>query len=154
VTVVEVVTEVKAPVARCFDLARDIDLHVRSMADTGERAVAGKTSGLIGQGEEVTWEGRHLGVKQRFTSRITGFDPPRHFRDEMVRGAFKSFVHDHHFEARGGRTTMRDVVRFESPVGFAGRLVDSLFMAGYLRRLLARRSAAIKDAAEQESARG
>jgi ligand-binding SRPBCC domain-containing protein len=149
VRLVEVVTEVKAPAARCFDLARDLDLHVRSMAGTGERAVAGRTSGLIGPGEEVTWEARHLGVTQRFTSRITGFDPPSYFRDEMVRGAFKSFVHDHHFGEQGGRTKMRDVVRFESPCGVLGRLVDRLFMAGYLRRLLARRSAAIKIAAER-----
>jgi ligand-binding SRPBCC domain-containing protein len=150
--VVEVVTEVRAPVARCFDLARDIDLHVRSMAGTGERAVAGRTSGLIGLAEDVTWEARRLGVKQRFTSRITGFDPPNHFRDEMVRGAFRSFVHDHYFEERGDRTTMRDVVRFESPFGFVGRLVDSLFMGDYLRRLIASRSVSIKNAAEQENA--
>lgn len=150
-TVVEVITEVKAPASRCFDLARDIDLHIKSMSDTGERAVAGRTSGLIEPGDEVTWEAKHLGVRQRFTSRITGFGRPRHFRDEMVRGAFKSFVHDHYFEEHDGGTTMRDVLRFESPVGFVGRFVDSVFMAGYLRRLLGDRGSAVKKVAEHES---
>ena len=147
---VEVVTEVKAPASLCFDLSRDIDLHVMSMVGTGERAVAGRTSGLIELGEEVTWEAMHLGVRQRFTSRITEFDRPRHFRDEMIRGAFQSFVHDHHFEEHDGGTTMRDVVRFASPFGFVGRLVDSAFMAGYLRRLLGDRGAAVRKVAEHE----
>ena len=147
---VEVVTEVRAPATRCFELARDIDLHLKSMADTGERAVAGKTSGLIGLGEEVTWEAKHLGVRQRFTSRITGFSPPRHFRDEMVRGAFKSFVHDHYFEEDDGLTTVRDVLRFSSPFGIVGRIVDRVVLAGYLRRLLSRRREAVKRTAEQD----
>jgi ligand-binding SRPBCC domain-containing protein len=151
VTVVEVVTEVRAPAARCFDLARDIDFHLKSMEDTGERAVAGRTSGLIELGEEVTWEAKHLGVKQRFTSRITGFSRPKYFRDEMVRGAFKSFVHDHHFEEHDGATTMRDVLQFSSPFGFIGRVVDKVFMAGYLGRLIASRSEALKRVAEQQN---
>src|SRR5688572_15352099 len=94
---IEIVIEIAASPPRCFDLARDLDLHVASMAHTGERAVAGRTSGLIGLGEEVTWRGRHFGFVLDHTSRITAFDPPRHFRDEMIRGRFETFVHDHFF---------------------------------------------------------
>jgi len=89
---------VKAPPERCFDAARDLDLHILSMSRTGERAVAGRTTGLIELGQHVTWEARHFGVRQRFTSQITAFDRPRHFQDSMTNGAFRSFVHDHHFE--------------------------------------------------------
>lgn len=69
-----------------------------TLAHTHERAVAGRTTGLIELGEEVTWEGRHFGFRQRFTSRISAFDRPLRFQDRMIRGAFKSFVHDHDFE--------------------------------------------------------
>ena len=100
---IEVTSVVAAPPQHCFDLSRDIDLHVRSMAGTGERAVGGRTAGLIGPGEEVTWQGRHFGVERRFTSWITAFRPPGHFQDTMVRGAFRSFVHDHFFDDRAGR---------------------------------------------------
>ena len=72
--VIRVVTPIAAPVERCFDLARDIDFHVRSMAHTGERAVLGRTTGLIGLGESVTLEARHLGVRQRITAKVTEFD--------------------------------------------------------------------------------
>lgn len=148
--VIRVVTAIAAPVERCFDLARDIGFHTRSLAATGERAVAGRTAGLIGPGESVTWEARHLGVRQRFTAAVTEFDPPTYFRDVMTKGAFRSFAHDHRFEARGGGTVMTDTVAFRSPFGPVGAAVDYLFMAHYLRRLLEGRARAIK--AEAESA--
>jgi hypothetical protein len=46
-----IVTPIAAPIERCFDLARDIDFHTKSLDHTGEKAVAGRTSGLIGLGE-------------------------------------------------------------------------------------------------------
>ena len=134
--VFRIVTTIAAPIGGCFDLARDIDFHTESLGHTGERAVAGRTSGLIGLGESVTWEGRHLGVRQRLTVEVTAFDRPFYFRDVMTAGAFRSFAHDHRFEERGGGTVMTDEVEFRSPLGPVGWLVDRLFLAGYLRRLL------------------
>ena len=103
-TRIELVTDIRAPRDRCFDLARDLDLHIRSMTRSGEQAVAGKTSGLIGLGEEVTWRARHFGVVHHHKSRITAFERPSYFRDSMVAGRFKSFEHDHIFETVGGIT--------------------------------------------------
>jgi ligand-binding SRPBCC domain-containing protein len=147
--VIRIVTTIAAPIERCFDLARDIDFHVRTQSASGERAIAGRTSGLIEMNETVTWEARHLGVRQRFTSKITAFDRPGHFRDEMQAGAFRSFAHDHRFEKRGGETIMIDELAFRSPLGPLGWLVDRLFMTGYLRRLLQDRCEAIKREAER-----
>ncbi len=141
-------TWIRAPLQRCFDAARDLDLHVRSMAHTGETAVGGRTSGLIGMGEEVTWRGRHFGVWQHFTSKITAFDPPRHFQDRMQRGAFRLFVHDHFFSESGEGTKMVDVLVFAAPLGVLGRIVEKLVLRRYLVRLLSARAAVIKEAAE------
>src|SRR4051794_3939009 len=110
---IRVVTNIGAPAARCFDLARSVEAHVRSTRASGERVVAGRTSGLLELGEEVTWEGRHFGIRQRLTSAITRYERPRFFQDRMVRGAFAAMEHDHLFEARGdGSTDMVDVIRF------------------------------------------
>ena len=46
--------EINAPIERCFDLSRSIDLHTLSTSHTNEKAIAGVTSGLIGLNEEVT----------------------------------------------------------------------------------------------------
>ncbi|HEV7426787.1 MAG TPA: SRPBCC family protein [Thermoanaerobaculia bacterium] len=121
-SVIAIVTMVRASPERCFDASRDLDLHIESMRHTGERAVAGRTSGLIELGEQVTWEGRHFGLRQRFTSAITAYDRPRHFQDSMVRGAFRSFVHDHYFEACDDGTRMTDVLAFRSPLGVLGAI--------------------------------
>ncbi|MDZ4801296.1 MAG: hypothetical protein SGI92_24330 [Bryobacteraceae bacterium] len=45
--VIEFSLDIHPPIEACFDAARDIDLHQRSMQHTGERAIAGVTSALI-----------------------------------------------------------------------------------------------------------
>jgi ligand-binding SRPBCC domain-containing protein len=145
---VRIETWVAAPPARVFDAARDLDLHAQGLAHTNERAVAGRTTGLIEDGEEVTWRGRHFGVTQNFTSRISNFDRPHAFRDSMVRGAFRSFVHDHTFAATNGGTTMTDHLTFSAPLGILGRIAERLFLRAYLERLLRDRAQTIKEAAE------
>jgi ligand-binding SRPBCC domain-containing protein len=148
--VIEITTLIAAPIQRVFDLSRSIDLHTTSTAQTGEQAIAGVTSGLIGLGQEVTWRARHLGVRQHLTTRITAFDPPVHFRDTMVRGAFRRFDHDHFFSENEAVTDMRDVFDFESPLGVLGGLADRLFLTDYLKRLLVTRNMVIKLAAETD----
>jgi ligand-binding SRPBCC domain-containing protein len=146
VQTIRVDTWIAAPPERCFDAARDLDLHLRSMAHTNERAVGGRTSGLIELDEEVTWRARHFGVTQHLTSKITAFDRPRYFQDTMQRGAFKSFVHDHFFTEERGGTLMRDVLVFAAPLGFLGAIAERLVLRRYLERMLIARGATIRDA--------
>jgi len=150
VPVIELTTQVHAPIERIFDLARSVELHMHSTAQSGERAVAGVTSGLMGLGDEVTWRARHFGVWQHLTSRITIFERPFHFRDSMVRGAFRRFDHDHFFAQQGEITVMRDVFDFKSPFGILGRIADRLFLTNYMRRFLLTRCTLIKTVAETE----
>ena len=139
-----VVTDVAAPVEVCFDLSRSVDLHLESMLASDERAVAGVTSGLIGGGEEVSWEARHFGLTWRMTSRIVEFDPPRRFVDEMVRGPFTSFRHEHLFEPHCAGTRMTDVIAFRTPVGF----LTEVPVGTYLRRLIRMRNSTIRTKAQ------
>jgi ligand-binding SRPBCC domain-containing protein len=147
-TRIEVVTIIQAPIERVFDAARDLDLHLRTMRSTGERAVAGRTSGLIELGESVTWRARHFGIRQHFTSRITRFERPLYFQDTMERGAFASFVHDHFFEVLEGGTRMTDVVVFLSPLGVLGRIAGHWILRRYMTALIRERAAGIKEAVE------
>lgn len=148
----ELHTFVRAPIAACFDCARSIDLHLRSFAHTGETVIAGRASGLIGLGEEVTWRARHFGLVHEHTARITALDAPHHFRDSMVRGRFARFEHDHFFAPVAGGTAMRDVIEFASPCGWLGWLVDRSVLRRYLRRLILARNDVVRRAAEAEAA--
>jgi ligand-binding SRPBCC domain-containing protein len=147
---IELRTFIAAPRERVFDLSRSIDLHQRSVEGTAEKAVAGRMSGLIGLGETVTWRARHFGVVQHLTSRIAGFDHPRWFRDEMVRGAFARMEHDHWFDEEKGGTVLRDRFRFAAPLGPLGRIAEALVLKRYMTRFLVARNAAIKRIAESD----
>jgi len=141
-------THINASIERCFDLARSIDLHMESTKQTGETVIAGRASGLIELGETVTWRARHFGIWQNLTSKITEFDFPNSFTDEMVSGAFKSFRHEHLFYAVNNQTVMKDVFEFESPGGWLGKVANFLFLARYMEKLLMERNRVIKLAAE------
>lgn len=146
--VIDLSTVIRAPRERVFDMARSIDAHQVSTVGTEERAVAGVTRGLIGLGEEVTWEARHFGIRQRLTVRVTAFERPAHFQDIMISGAFSSMTHDHTFEQHSDGTLMRDRFEFTSPLGVLGRIADSLFLTSYMRRFIVRRNAVLKQLAE------
>lgn len=150
---------INSPIERCFDLARSIDLHKLSTGNTEEEAIAGTTSGLIGLNETVTWRAKHFGVRQTLTSKITEFDRPHFFVDEMVQGAFKSIYHKHTFSsaplssrrgAGGEVTIMTDDFYFESPLGILGSIANKLFLTKYLTELLKERNRMIKEFAETE----
>src|ERR1700748_3748495 len=106
---IELLTNINAPIQKVFDLSRSIDLHIESTKQTGERAIAGRTSGLIALGETVTWRARHFGIWQNLTSKVTEFEYPNHFTDEMVSAAFKGFRHEHLFFAVNNQTVMKDI---------------------------------------------
>ena len=147
---IEIRTEINAKKEIVFDLSRSIDLHKISTKHTDEEAIAGVTSGLIGLNEWVTWRAKHFGIHQVLTSKITEFDYPNFFSDEMVKGAFKSFRHEHHFENTVDGTLMIDYFDYQSPLGFLGKIADSFFLKKYMTNLLEKRNSTIKEFAESD----
>ena len=120
-------TIIDAPRQVVFNLSRSIDFHKKSAKHTKEQAIAGKTKGLMKLGESVTWRAKHFGFWLVLESKITEFDYPNSFVDEMVKGAFSSFKHEHIFEVKEGKTVMIDIFHYKSPLGFLGKITDTLF---------------------------
>jgi ligand-binding SRPBCC domain-containing protein len=147
---IKIETLIQAPIQRCFDLSRSIDLHQVSMEHTNEKAIAGRTSGLIELGEEVTWQAKHFGFTQKLSVHITAFDAPYFFADEMIKGAFKSFRHEHHFKETPSGTLMTDLFNFEAPLGILGQVANQLFLTKYMRQLLEERNRVIQEIAESD----
>jgi len=143
-------TIINADIQIVFDLSRSIDLHKISTKHTNEKAINGKTSGLIELGEQVTWRAKHFGLYQNLTSKITVFKSPDYFTDEMVSGTFKSFKHEHQFELINNQTVMTDYFEYVSPFGIFGKFVDFLFLKKYMITLLDTRNQTIKEFAESE----
>lgn len=152
--IITLVTDIHAPIERCFDLCRDLELHSRTVAHTRERLVGTKTSGFAELGDVLTFEAVHLGVRQRLTSRITEFERPVLFADEAVSGAFQSLLHRHTFTAVGNKTLMRDRLEWVAPLGVLGKLVDRLVLKRYMLRFLVIRNRNLKAFLEAESISG
>jgi ligand-binding SRPBCC domain-containing protein len=149
---IELLTVIAAPCERCFDLARSVDLHLRSTSHTSESAIGGRISGLMTLGDDVTWRARHFGVWFTLTSRITEYDRPNHFRDRMVRGPLARLDHSHEFaDDRRGGTAMCDVFDFAAPAGPLGRAVEVLLLNAYFKRFMERRNQTLKAVAESDA---
>jgi ligand-binding SRPBCC domain-containing protein len=143
--------QIAAPIERCFDLARSIEVHLLGTAKSGEQAVAGVTTGLIGPGQFVRWRAKHLGVRQHLTTKITAFERPHYFQDTMIQGAFKLMRHDHFFASiAANRTEMKDRFFFAAPFPVLGLLAERLLLRSYMANLLRQRNSVLKEVAKSE----
>ncbi len=141
-------TYINAPAERCFDLSLSVDLHHHSVSHTHERPIAGVTRGMMKLDDTVTWEAVHFGIRQHLTSKITAYERPYRFTDEMVRGAFQEMTHLHEFVPQFPGTLMVDLFTFRAPFGILGRLAEMLVLTRYMKGLLLTRNRYLKQVAE------
>lgn len=156
---------IHAPLDRVWSLSTRVEL-VREIL--GMQLAGGVTQGFIQAGSRVVWRGWKFGLPTRHHTLITGFTAPRAtvapgppgdreawFQDTQEQGRFASFVHDHSFAETLAvdaqpLTRLNDCVRFSLPLllgnGFTARLV----LQPYVRKLLRKRFATIKELAEGE----
>ena len=147
-TTINLITKINAPKQIVFDLARNIDIHQISASQTNEKAIAGTTSGLINLNETVTWRGKHFGFYLTHKSRITKMDLYDYFVDEMEKGKFKSFKHEHSFIEKYGKTVMIDNLVYKTPFGIFGKLFDKFLLKNYLTNFITKRNTILKSLAE------
>jgi ligand-binding SRPBCC domain-containing protein len=141
------VTDIAAPAERVFDLSLDVESHVASMGRSRERAIDGRTRGILALGDEVTWRAFHFGLPWTMTIRIVEFERPHRFVDEQVAGPFASFRHLHQFERDGSGTRMTDTVVFDAPFGVLGRAAEGLVLRRRLVELIEARNGYLRQAA-------
>ena len=149
-TTIHLTTKIKAPKQIVFDASRDIGIHQQSASPSKEKAIAGVTSGLINLNETVTWRGKHFGFYLTHKSRITAMSLYDSFVDEMEKGKFKSFKHEHLFKEENGVTIMKDHLQYETPFGIFGELFDILFLEKHMTQFLLERNKTLKEASEKQ----
>ena len=147
-TKIQITTTINASIETVFNLSRNIDIHLLTTQQTNEKAIAGRTSGLIELNETVTWRGKHFGIYQKHKSIIPEMNFPIYFVDEMLEGSFKSFRHEHSFKFEDGKTIMTDEIFYETPFGIFGKLFDTLILEKYMTSFIKKRNAIIKELAE------
>lgn len=147
----EETTLIDAPIERCFDLARSVEVHLVANVHSGEQALAvgGITSGLTGLGQQVTWRAKHFGFWHNLTSEVTLLELPFHLQVTMIHGIFRSMRADHLFRALPtGATEMKDIYAIAAPIPILGLIAEFLFLRRYMLALLRERNAVLKRIAE------
>ena len=146
---IQLTTFIAAPPQVVFDLSRSISLHKRSMEQSKEQAVGGRTSGLMELGETVTWQAKHFFKERRLTVRMKALEKHQSFTDEALPGNdFKHLEHKHYFKPCENGTIMIDHFDYELKWGRLGKAASAIFVTPYLQKLLQKRNAFIKQAAE------
>ena len=141
---------INVPKEICFDLARNVEVHTKTTSHTNEKAVGGVKTGLLEQGDTVTWKATHFCIRQRLTAKIVSMERPNQFKDTMVKGAFESFIHTHDFLEVPEGTLMMDTFEYKSPFGILGILADKLFLERYMKKFIISRSMELKKIAEKD----
>ncbi|MBB5345493.1 SRPBCC family protein [Tunturibacter empetritectus] len=145
------ITTIAAPIERCFDLSRSVEVHLLRNIHGGEQALAvgGLTSGLTNLSDQVTWRAKHFGTWQNLTNEVTAFEPPTYFQVTMTKGIFRFMQADHIFHTLpSGATEMQDLLRISAPLPILGPLAEVLFLRNYMLSLVRERNAVIKQLAE------
>ncbi len=164
--------EVSAPLERLWALSTRVELVKNTL---GMKLIGGTTTGFIGDGSRVVWKGWKFGLPTEHHTLITGFSSPHAagagatlapelhadavgqpvawFQDSQERGRFDFFQHDHWFRQRQAAdgtpvTVLEDQVRFRLPFGPLGRMATKIILQPYIRRLVKRRFASLKQLAE------
>ena len=85
----------------------------------------------------IEYKLRVRGVPIGWTTLISAWEPPFRFVDEQIRGPYRYWIHEHRFEARGEKTLVKDLVRYQV-VG--GGVVHQLFVKPDLEKIFTFRS--------------
>jgi ligand-binding SRPBCC domain-containing protein len=83
-------------------------------------------------GATIDYRLRIRGLPVSWQSVVSVWEPPHRFVDEQVRGPYRSWRHEHRFEAAAGGTLVSDTVDYRAP---GGRLVDRLFVQPDVTRI-------------------
>jgi ligand-binding SRPBCC domain-containing protein len=74
-------------------------------------------------------------IPMKWITEITHVDELKYFVDEQRKGPYKIWHHEHHFEVVDGGVLMTDIVSYELPMGFLGRMVHPFIVEKKLKEI-------------------
>lgn len=86
-----------------------------------------------------------LGITIHWITEITHLKEQEYFVDIQRRGPYGLWHHQHLFRPVAGGTEMTDIVHYQPPLGFLGRVVNGLFLQKQLNDVFAYRRVKIEE---------
>lgn len=84
-----------------------------------------------------------LGIKTNWVTEITHIREKKYFVDEQRVGPYKIWHHQHHIEETDDGVLMTDIISYNPPFGFLGRIANSLFIKKKLNEIFEYRTEAV-----------
>ena len=147
---IHLTTFIAAPVERVFDLSRNLTIYKTLMQDRKETMSSGASTNLVSQGETMTFHAKHLGKTRLVTTRVVEIQKPNSLVQEQVKGDLLHFKHEHHFKAVENGTILIDMIDFDGPRDFIGKVMGKLYLKSYLEKFIHKRNTIIQQYAESE----
>lgn len=76
-----------------------------------------------------------LNIPLYWMTEITHVEDNKYFVDEQRFGPYNLWHHQHHFREIPGGVEMTDIVHYKIPLGFIGRIANSLFVRKKLEKI-------------------
>jgi hypothetical protein len=97
----------------------------------------------IQRGTLIEYRLKVHGVPMGWRTLIDDWKPNEMFVDTQLKGPYKKWHHTHSFEKLGSGTLMRDVVRYQLPVGKLGQIFGGSFVRGDVEKIFSYRRQAV-----------
>ncbi len=85
-----------------------------------------------------------FGIRLNWMTEITHIKDKEYFVDEQRVGPYKLWHHYHRIEPLDDGVLMTDIVTYQPPLGFIGRIANSFFIRKKLKEIFAYRTGAIE----------
>jgi len=96
-------------------------------------------------GTRIDYSIRILGIRLRWTSLITVYDPPNLFLDEQVKGPYALWRHKHVFTPQDNGVLVEDEVTYALPFGLLGEVTNALYVRWALKAIFDYREKMIRE---------
>ncbi len=84
-------------------------------------------------------------ISVNWATEITQIKPYKYFIDNQVKGPYKIWHHEHHFKEIEGGVEMQDILFYDLPLGFIGKILHKLIIKKRVKEIFDYRSQKIKE---------
>lgn len=131
------------PLSKVFPFFASADNLEKITPESLNFKIKKKSSEDIHEGTLIDYDLKIHGVPVGWQTKIEKWQPPQKFIDTQLKGPYKKWEHTHEFEELGGGTLMRDIVRYQLPVGVLGKAVAGKWVEGDVHKIFAYRREAV-----------
>jgi hypothetical protein len=139
---------IAAPIERVFDLSRHLSIYKNVFNGRPEKFTCG--SGHLNKDDSFSIQVKHLGKIRSVGLRVSTLEKGIMYSEEQAKGDLQYYKHEHHFKQVDNGTIMIDLVEFDLPKDFVGKLFGRFYLNSYIETIIKKRNQLIRQYAETE----